>query len=158
MSSSYAPNHLIYQWLARGHRHPDQAEAEWKELGVALLPLGIRIAAVRLSGDLVRAATGTADPGQLAATLAEMLDGAVISDRDVYYALINGHSGLVWDMEADAPCLGEGVYLSVPALRRTAGRGPHWVCRPRREGDLCQPGNVRKLIAAGLLAQQPAEC
>ncbi|MCX5239849.1 hypothetical protein OG824_32070 [Streptomyces prunicolor] len=157
--SSHVPNHLIYAWLARGHQDPDQAQAEWNDdLGVAMLPLGILIAAVRLNGDLVRAATGTDDPGQIAAKLEETLDGAVIYDRDVYYALINGHAGLIWDMEKAAPCLGDGVYLSVPVLRRTAGPGPHWVCRPRREGDLCRPDAVRKLIAAGLLALHPAEC
>lgn len=157
--SSYAPNHLIYQWLARGHKHPEEAREAWNsELGVAVLPLGILISAVRLTGDLVRAATGTDDPEQIAAELEAKLDGAVIYDRDVYYALINGHAGLVWDMEEDAPCRGDGVYLSVPVLRRTEAPGPYWVCRPRWDGDLCRPEAVRELVTAGLLAQHPAEC
>lgn len=158
--SSYAPQHLIIEWLAHDHNDPAQAKEQWLEQGVALLPLGVSIAAVRLTGDLVRAATGTDDPEQIAVTLAEMLDGAVISDRDVYYALINGHAGLVWDMEKDAPCLGKGVYLGVPALDRTTqgSRSPYWVLPPRREGDFCRADYVRRLVIAGKLGLHPAEC
>ncbi|MFI5880781.1 hypothetical protein [Streptomyces sp. NPDC051554] len=158
--SSYAPQYLIIEWLTRHHDDPDQAREQWLEQRVALLPLGVDIAAVRLTGDLVRAATGTDDPEQIAVTLAEMLDGAVISDRDVYYALINGHAGLVWDMEKDAPCLGKGVYLGVPALDCTTqgSRAPYWVLPPRREGDFCRPDSVRRLVTAGLLGLHAAEC
>lgn len=158
--SSYVPQYLILEWLTRHHDDPDQAKEEWQKQGVALVPLGVDIAAIRLTGDLVRAATGTNDPEQIAATLEEMLDGAVLSDRDVYYALIQGHAGLVWDMKKDAPCLGKGVYLGVPALDRTTqgSRNPYWVLPPRHEGDLCRPDCVRRLITAGLAELRAAEC
>jgi hypothetical protein len=156
------PAYRIIEWLARVHGQPRKAEAEWQAQGVALLPMGDRLSAIRLRGELVHAACGTDDPGQVAAALAELLDGAVIRDRppaDVtYYALIEAHAGLVWDREDDAPCLGDGFYLGVPALHRLAPPGPYWVLPPRRESDLCRPQAVRDLIATGLERLHPAEC
>ncbi|MFJ4787546.1 hypothetical protein [Streptomyces sp. NPDC088794] len=158
-----APTHLIVQWLARTHDTPRRAIAEWDSDGIALLPLGVTMSAIRLSGALVHAAVGTDEREVVAGALGACLNGAVIRDRSLaadvtYYALIQQHAGLVWDLEADAPCLGKGVYLGVPALHRVQPPGPHWAVPPHYEGDLCRPQSVRELIATGLNHLMPAEC
>ncbi|WP_019059926.1 hypothetical protein [Streptomyces prunicolor] len=156
------PAHLITEWLARQHSHPDQAETEWVEQGVALLPMGKDMNAVRLRGDLVHAVAATDDPKQVAAVLDETLGGPVIRDRltaaDVtYYALINPHAAMVWDLEEQAPCFGKDTYLGVPAVDRVSPPGPYWVHPPRYDGDLCSPQAVRDLVIAGLNHLHPAE-
>ncbi len=57
---------LISEWLARAHPVPQQAHTEWSRQGVALLPLGERFAAVRLTGELVHAAIGCTEPSAVA--------------------------------------------------------------------------------------------
>ncbi|MCI3277668.1 hypothetical protein [Streptomyces cylindrosporus] len=156
-----APDHRILQWLARVHGSAREANTEWRTQGVAMLPMGDRLCAIKLRGELVHAACNTDDPAQVATILAERLDGAVIGDDRVgatYYPLINNHAGLVWDLDNDAPCLGDGVYLGVPDLHRVAPPGAHWVVRPRYEGDLCRPQFVRDLVAAGTQRLRPAGC
>ncbi|MFC8679823.1 hypothetical protein ACFUEN_44985 [Streptomyces griseorubiginosus] len=157
------PQHLIDSWLALCHGNPRSARDEWQTQGVALIPMGYRLCAVRLRGDLVRAAVGSDDENEVAAALADRLGGAVISDHrsvitDRYYALINTHAGLVWDLEEDAPCLGEGVFLGVPALQRRRPPGAYWAVPPRYEGDLCRPESVRLLVADGLRELEASRC
>ncbi|MFJ8798548.1 hypothetical protein [Streptomyces sp. NPDC102487] len=145
------PDHLITAWLSLSHQVPKEALRDWKETGVAVLALGTRIAAVRLSGELVRAATEMQEPRAVGAVLQARLGGAVIHDPrpDVFYPLIDSHAGVTWDDSRMAPCLGDGVYLGVPALRRTQPPGPYWSVLPRHEGDLCHPGALRELVARG---------
>ncbi|MFJ6085189.1 hypothetical protein ACIQI8_27650 [Streptomyces sp. NPDC092369] len=157
------PTHLIVQWLARPHPTPRHAIAEWESDGIAMLPLGVTMSAIRLTGDLVHAAVDTDDCEAVAGALEACLNGAVIRDRSsavgvTYYALIQQHAGLVWDLEETAPCLGDGVYLGVPALHRVQPPGAHWAVPPHYEGDLCRPQSVRELVAAGLQRLMPAEC
>lgn len=144
---------LIAEWLARAHPVPDQVRAEWSSQGVALLPLGRRFAAVRLSGVLVYAALDSDDPGVVAEALAERLRGPVIHDNraavSTYYALIQWHAGLVWDCNRSAPCLRDDTYLGVPRIDRREPPGTYWVVPPRYDGDLCRPQAVRDLVDAG---------
>ncbi|WP_240678199.1 hypothetical protein [Streptomyces griseoviridis] len=146
---------LISDWLARAHPVPRQAHLEWSEQGVALLPLGRLFAAIRLPGELVYAAVGSADTDRVAAALRTRLKGPVIHDRRVagvtYYSLINWGAGVIACMERaeDAPCLGEGTYLGVPRIDRQEPPGTYWVVPPRYDGDLCRPKDVRSLVAAG---------
>lgn len=142
----------ITGWLTRT-LPPDkeaQAHAEWNTRGVALLPLGVRFSVVRLPEHLVHAALGTTDPDEVATRLTEQLDGPVIHDTysvgHPYYPLIQWHAGVVWESSDDAPCLGEGTYMGVPHISRTTPPGTHWLVPPRREGDLCQPEAVQRLI------------
>ncbi len=142
----------ITGWLTRtlpaGKRQ--QAQHEWAKRGVALLPLGARFSVVRLPERLVHAALGTSDPATVAAELPERLGGAIIHDTysygHPYYPLIQWHAGIAWDGGADAPCLGEGTYMGIPHIRRTAGPGTYWLAPPRREGDLCRADAVQELV------------
>ncbi|MFG2385030.1 hypothetical protein [Streptomyces avermitilis] len=153
MATQQANHRLIAEWLARAHPVPEQARAEWSAHGVALLPLGERFAAVRVAADVLHAAVGCEEHGDVAAVLAELLPGAVIHDHRTtgatYYALIQAQAGLVWADDPLAPCLGKGTYLGVPRVDRREPPGTYWVMPPRHDGDLCHPGTVRSLIATG---------
>ncbi|MFE9440978.1 hypothetical protein ACFYO2_18650 [Streptomyces sp. NPDC006602] len=146
-------NRLIAEWLALAHPAPAQVRAEWSNQGVALLPLGRRFAAVRLSGVLVYAALDSDDPSVVAEALFERLRGPVIHDNrtagPTYYALIQWHAGLVWDYNRSAPCLRDDTYLGVPRIDRREPPGTYWVVPPRYDGDLCRPQAVRELVDAG---------
>jgi hypothetical protein len=161
---THALNRLITEWLARAHPAPETAQAEWAHHGVALLPLGVLFAAVRLPGDLVHAAVGSHAHAQVAAVLQERLQGPVIHDYRTtgpcYYALINWGAGVVQqlDQDEDAPCLGKDTYLGVPRLDRQEPPGTYWTVSPKYDGNLCVPQAVRDLIVAGRqeLAQHAA--
>jgi hypothetical protein len=144
-----ATERAITEWLARAHPTPDQAHEEWAHGGVALLPLGHRFAAVRLTSQLVETALATIDPATIAEQLEERLDGPVIHDTrsagQPYYALIEWHAGLVWD-DTVAPCLSSAWHMGVPHISRVKPPGTYWLVSPRREGDLCRPEAVRKLV------------
>jgi hypothetical protein len=139
----------ITEWLASAHPTPDQAHEEWAHGGIALLPLGHRFAAVRLTARLVETALNTADETAIATQLEERLNGPVIHDTrstgQPYYALIEWHAGLIWD-DATAPCLSSGWHMGVPHISRTRPPGTYWLLPPRRDGDLCRPAAVRQLV------------
>ncbi|PIB05000.1 hypothetical protein B1C81_31235 [Streptomyces sp. HG99] len=132
---------------------PSQVWAEWASYGVALLPLGKRFAAVRMTVDVVHAAVDSDDLVKVAAVLDELLGGPVVFDRRVvgvtYYALIQWSSCLIWGHDEIAPCLGQGIYLGVPRLDRRKPPGTYWVVAPRYPGDLCTPEAVAALVEAG---------
>nr|WP_285562305.1 hypothetical protein [Streptomyces hygroscopicus] len=143
----------IGEWLARVHPAPEQARAEWTTQGVALLPLGVRFAAVRMPEDVVHAAVDFCDRDQVACAVGELLGGSIIYDRrasgGTYYALIQADAGLAWAYEAIATCLGRGTYLGVPRLDQQQPPGTYWVVPPRYEGDLCAPRAIVSLITRG---------
>ncbi|GGJ17798.1 hypothetical protein [Streptomyces brasiliensis] len=143
----------IAEWLSREHPMPTQAQMEWATQGVALLPLGNRFAAVRMPSDVVHAVAESDDRGDVAVFLGELLGGSIIFDRrcagGTYYALIQGHAGLVWAYEEVATCLGHGTYLGVPRIDRQQPPGTYWVVPPRYEGDLCTPRLIVDLVKAG---------
>ncbi|WP_443049921.1 hypothetical protein [Streptomyces sp. NBC_00287] len=146
-------NGLISDWLARAHPVPEQARMEWSKQGVALLPLDGRFAAVRLSEELVHAALAGEGSEQVSAALAEELSGPVIHDHravgPTYYALIQGHAGLVWEFGDIAPCLCGDTYLGIPRVDRKRPPGTYWLVPPRYDGDLCRPQAVRELVVRG---------
>ncbi|MCZ0988999.1 hypothetical protein O1M54_30950 [Streptomyces diastatochromogenes] len=102
---------------------------------------------------VVHAAVASCDPDQVAASLGEMLGGSIIYDQRVaggtYYALIQGHTGLVWAYDDIATCLGHGTYLGVPRLDQQQPPGTYWVIPPRYEGDLCAPRSIIPLVELG---------
>ncbi|MFV0135779.1 hypothetical protein ACLGIH_21605 [Streptomyces sp. HMX87] len=153
MYTQEALDRAIAGWLAGTHPMPARAWQEWDAQGVALLPLGQRIAAVRMSSKVVHAAVGSADRDRVAVALGESLGGSIIFDRRVadgtYYALIQGHAGLVWAYSDVAPCLGHGTYLGVPRIDRQQPPGTYWVVPPRYEGDLCAPRAITALLQRG---------
>jgi hypothetical protein len=150
MDTQAVLNRAITEWLARAHPVPEQAKAEWAGQGVALLPLGHRFAAVRVTESLVHAALDSSDPDIVAEVLSLRLRGPVIHDHrsagPTYYVLIHWHAGMVWEYGSSAPCLQGDTYLGVPHLDRREPPGTYWVVPPRYEGDLCMPQAVRELI------------
>ncbi|MFH9073465.1 hypothetical protein [Streptomyces alboflavus] len=135
----------IAQWLAGAHPVPRQAEAEWANHGVALLPLGRRFDAVRVPADRIHAAVGSDEAAIVADALLQWLQGPVFRDtrysEGPYYVLVP--PGTAWDGEEH---LGEGAYLGVPRVG-DATLLAAWVVLPPRPGDLCDPTYLRGLLA-----------
>ncbi|GGQ02441.1 hypothetical protein ACFFKE_28135 [Streptomyces mutabilis] len=160
MSTQEALDRAIAQWLAQTDPNPERIRREWAAQGVALVPLGERFAAVRMAAYIVHAAVRTADKAGVATALGELLGGSIIHDRRVgggtYYALIQGHAGLVWAYDDLASCLGHGTYLGIPRLDRQQPPGTYWVVPPRFDGDLCAPRDITALMreGRGRLAEQ----
>ncbi|MFJ4584400.1 hypothetical protein [Streptomyces echinatus] len=153
MDTQEALDRAVAGWLARSHPAPERAQAEWAGQGVALLPLGDRFAAVRMPADVVHAAVDAYEPDQVAVALGETLGGSIIYSPRVsggaYYALVQGHAGLVWAYGDLVACLGHGTYLGVPRLDRQQPPGTYWVVPPRYEGDLCAPRTIISLVKSG---------
>ncbi|WP_399926659.1 hypothetical protein [Streptomyces kanamyceticus] len=140
-------------WFAHSQSAPEHAFWEWKESGVALLPLGNRFDAVRLPEALVQAAVGATAPQQVAVRLARLVEGPVVYDGRAlggsYYALTKPSRTRAWQHQDSAPRLSSGTYLGVPRLDRTGPPGTYWLVHPRFEGDLCEPAAVAALIGLG---------
>lgn len=143
-----APVSAAFDWLARAQAAPQQAHADWAETGIALLPLGTRFNSVCLSARTVHAGVGTDDPGIVTATLAELLGGPVLHNRvqHRYHALVEPYPLARWRYPEEAPMLGAGHFLSVPASDLTGPTGLYWAVRPRIVGDLCAVPSVAALI------------
>ena len=152
-SASPALATALGAWFARSRPTPEQAHREWRESGVALLPLGSRFDAVRLPGPLVQAALGVTAPQEVSARLSPLVEGPVIYDGRTlggsYYALMKPCRPRAWKHQGTAPRLGHGTYLGVPRLDRTGPPGTYWAVPPRFEGDLCEPAAVAALVGLG---------
>ncbi|MGW6528376.1 hypothetical protein [Streptomyces venezuelae] len=138
-----------FDWLARAQATPQQAQKEWRETGIALLPLGTRFNSVYLPGALVHFVAGTSDVDVAKQVFAELLGGPVIHNRPQhqYYALVELTNAQRWTQEyPEAPMLGAGQFLSVPASDLTGPTGLYWTVRPRIVGDLCAIPSVAALV------------
>ncbi|MET8687998.1 hypothetical protein ABZV77_27700 [Streptomyces sp. NPDC004732] len=138
-----------FDWLARAQQEPRQAQQAWAEQGIALLPLGTRFNTVCLPARLVHSAVGTDDLGSVTATLAELLNGPVIHNhpQHQYYALVDCAPTLRWTREyGEAPMLGVGHFLTVPASDLRGPTGLYWAVLPRIVGDLCPVPSVAALV------------
>ncbi|MEV0526065.1 hypothetical protein AB0I66_21750 [Streptomyces sp. NPDC050439] len=149
------------EWLARAQQQPAHAWREWSEVGVAILPLGRRFVAPRLSEELVHSAVGSRTPGEVAAGLEQLLDGPVIFDGrsmgGTYYPVMRPHRRDVWEHQDVAPLLAEGTFLGVPRLDRREPPGTFWAVPPRAVGDLCEPDAVDALITLACIAARGTE-
>ncbi|MET8453502.1 hypothetical protein [Streptomyces sp. NPDC005209] len=148
----------------------DRARMEWQEHGVTLLPLGTLFAAVRLPGTLVHAVAASSTPADVAAVLAEALQGGpVICDRrqQRYYALVPASIPRTWQQAvedwraAGVAVFGRGTHLGVPRLNADQERSDlesYWSVPMDSPAMLCAPLRVARLIAAGhqLLLDQTA--
>ncbi|WP_055698459.1 hypothetical protein [Streptomyces silaceus] len=136
-----------FDWPARAQEDARRAHREWQEHGITLLPLGTRFNSVCLTAPLVHAAAGTGDLETVTATLARVLDGPVIHDRpqDKYHALVERYPTAHWG-HPEAPMLGPGHYLSVPASDLRGPTGLYWAVPPRLPGDLCPVRAVTSLL------------
>ncbi|MFD9329114.1 hypothetical protein [Streptomyces sp. NPDC060065] len=148
-----ATERAIGEWLTWEHPVPEQVWTEWTTHGVALLPLGKRFAAVRMTMHVVHAAVGSDAPAQVASRLRQLLSGPVVYDRRVagatYYALIQWSADLVWAHDEVAPCLARGIYMGVPRVDRRKPPGTYWVVAPRYAGNLCTAQAVAALVETG---------
>ncbi|MEU6993145.1 hypothetical protein ABZ953_21110 [Streptomyces sp. NPDC046465] len=137
-----------FDWLARAQQEPQQAHREWQERGSALLPLGKRFNSVCLPAPIVYAGVGTDDLDVVARTLAELLCGPVIHNapQNTYYALVEKYPTARWAYPDEAPMLGTGHFLSIPASDLRGPTGLHWAVRPRIVGDLCPVPSVAALV------------
>ncbi|MEU1075196.1 MULTISPECIES: hypothetical protein [unclassified Streptomyces] len=138
----------VTEWLASAHPVPAQARREF-DVGIALVPTGVRFDAVRLPAAVVHAAAGSEDPDAVAAFLARALgDGAVIHDAYGvgvwYYALVPPGTHSHWQVPG-AECLGPGTWLGVPRPDLTARPGPHWALPPGAVGTVCTVDAVTDL-------------
>lgn len=159
-------------WLLAGSPNRDRTRMEWQDQGVALLPLGVRFAAVRLPRPLVLAAARLPwDPPRVDAFLDEVLDGGpVISDPHShrYYALVPASVPATWRQAVDdwrsfdVDCLGRESYLGIPRVDIVDCDAPcasYWSVPMSSAGVLCAPLNVARLIAVGRhrLADEPQQ-
>ena len=138
-----------------------RARTEWREHGIAILPLGTLFSAVRIPGSLIHAITGTLTPAETDAFLNDALNAApVICDphRPYYYALTPASMPRTWRDAADdwqddnVEVLGRDAWLGVPRLDAVAldTRAPasYWSVPMESMGMLCAPLKVARLIAA----------
>ncbi|AVZ72185.1 hypothetical protein SLUN_08200 [Streptomyces lunaelactis] len=139
----------IANWLARALGVPEVAHSDWREQRLTMLPTGRLFDAVRMPRALVHAAIGSTAADVVTRTLAELLDGPVICDRQTwYYALVPPRTTEDWASSL-AQCRGRGGWLGVPSADRTQPRGVHWAVLPRSAGDLCTAEAVAALLAIG---------
>ncbi|MFJ6540477.1 hypothetical protein ACIQMP_07515 [Streptomyces sp. NPDC091385] len=155
----YAHDYQLIAWLARAAQNPEEARAQMIDTGMALVQLGSAFAAVRMPGRIVHSALDTRNPSRVRDLLEERLGGSVILDARYasdlrYYALIPGCAASSWTLGGVAPCLGEGIYLSIPAPFRLAPPGAYWLLRPRFEGDVCRAAALQELLDQGLARLQ----
>ncbi len=147
MTSSGSGGAAIRTWLAGAHPVPRQAEAEWADSGLALLPLGTLFDAIRVPGELIHRVMGSDDSATAGKTLDDWLHGPVIRDTRTgsgfYYVLI------ATDAPWDGPGirLSTGTYLSVPRLSRQVSAVTFWAVLPPRRGRLCDPAHLDALLA-----------
>ncbi|GGU99759.1 hypothetical protein [Streptomyces spectabilis] len=136
----------VSQWLAEADPRPGKVWAEWEKHGVALLPLGRRFDAIRVTAERVHDAVGSDAPHTVATALETWLDGPVIRDlrssSGPYYVL--AAPGADWDGPAER--LTTGTYLGVPRPGHATVLS-RWVVLPQHPGALCDSRYLRALLA-----------
>lgn len=163
-----AAEHWLLSTLPAAGR--ERARIEWREQGLAMLPLGTLFSAIRLPARLVAAITGPLTLAETDAFLADALDGGpVICDPHGprYYALVPSSVPRTWRdaadewRDADADVLGRDTLLGVPPLDATelnpAARASYWSVPMESMGMLCAPLKVARLIAAAQATLAEAE-
>ncbi|MGW0495006.1 hypothetical protein ACWD0Z_06080 [Streptomyces sp. NPDC003007] len=143
---------LVEDWLLAAAPDVQQARWEWGDGGLTFLRCGGLFTAIRLPGDLVRAAAGSSKATEVDAYLAEALGGPVIASRGRYYALVPPGTADEWPSLV-VECLGEGTYLGVPRVDRIGldeeTQASYWSVVIPRPGVLCKAADVLALVMAG---------
>ncbi|MFJ6565631.1 hypothetical protein ACIQMV_38500 [Streptomyces sp. NPDC091412] len=154
----------VSHWLLAAALDHDVAREEWRTLGVALLACGGIFAAIRMPGELVRAAAGAQGEEGVDAFLRRALEaGPSFRDRhsDAYYALVPGSTAWSWSPSETfrgLQCLGRDCYLGVPAVDRTEPEGREYWCAPMASpGELCDPRLVWAMVQLGQMRHRAAE-
>ncbi|MET9529618.1 hypothetical protein ABZY02_03465 [Streptomyces sp. NPDC006649] len=134
---------------------PGEADAAWQGGSVALVELGRRFTAVRLSADIVHAAAGSDEHTGVSDALAEALDGGpVICDPwgRRYYALTPVRTLTSWRQSRGAACLGHATWLGIPRpsdVAPTGARFSYWIVPVSSVGRVCDPARVAAVVARG---------
>lgn len=162
----------VEQWLLATAGARDRARMEWREAGLAFLPLGTLFSAIRIPQTLVAAIVGGTSYEEADELLADALKGGpVICDprQHRYYALVPASMPTKWTVAAEewralgVECLGRGWYLGVPRVDMVdldpEARLSYWSVPMPSAGELCSPLTVARLLAAGkrCLAEAEAE-
>lgn len=154
-----AAEHWLLSTLPEDRR--PRARLEWREQGVAMLPLGTLFSAVRIPGKLVHAAGGSRTHTDANRYLAETIDGPVICDPrgHRYYALVPASTPRTWrrrldDLRTvDVDVLGHGTLLGVPPLDcakfDSMTAASYWAVPMESAGVLCRSLVVGRLVGAG---------
>jgi hypothetical protein len=162
-----APQRLaVEQWLLStldSHQASGWARVQWTEMGMAMLPMGGLISAVRMPAHLVHALAQSDEHATVDAFLAAVLGGGPVicclHGGHRYYALVPGDMPTTWrgtvegwqDLGVD--CLGRDAYLGVPPVTRLAYDpgtwASYWSVPAASAGALCSPAAVARLIADG---------
>ncbi|MGW2865263.1 hypothetical protein [Streptomyces sp. NPDC001205] len=156
MPTDAARQAAVSAWLAGSLNRPHNACQEWQESHVAVLALGRRFSAVRLTEKLVYAvAAAEGTTAATATTVLRTLNGPVIHDPygHRYYALVPSSPGS--DLGPYAKHLGLGHYVGVPRVGDCEPGGSHasyWAVPMRAPGDLCDPARLVRLIETGTAA------
>lgn len=147
----------VEQWFLSAAEDPAIARSHWAVGNTALVRCGGLFTAVRISGDIVRAAAGSEDRTKVDAYLADALNsGPIFTETGLarYYAVVPVSTGSHWRIRG-GECLERGTLLGVPRPGRTQyeeGFG-YWPVPMDSAGDLCDPVLVRDLV---LLGRPPA--
>ncbi|MFF6825066.1 hypothetical protein [Streptomyces longwoodensis] len=164
----------IEHWLLStlpNHQARAKARCQWSEHGLAMLPLGGLVSAVRIPAALVQALARTTILPATDTFLAGALEGgpvicAVHGGRR-YYVLVPGrvphtrHDLVAQWEHQDIECLGRGAYLGVPPAGQdhyaSATQASYWSVPMESAGALCPPSTVAHFISAGVHALGQAE-
>lgn len=151
----------IEQWLLATDPSSTRVRMEWQKGGLALLPLGGLMSAVRIPQQLIMAVADSEDRGTLDAFLGAALDGGpVICDPAGrrYYALVGGTMPERYPAAAEdwrvlgVDCLGRDHYLGVPRVQavefNSQTLASYWSVPMPSAGVLCSHLAVARLIAA----------
>lgn len=152
----------VEHWLLAASNDQRKTRFEWGEQGIALLPMGTLLSAVRLPMSLVAALGGAGMTAEeLDALLAEVLDGGpVIADprNRHYYALVPASMAKSWQSAADdwrglgVDLLGRNHHMGVPCVdldhRDKLSTRSYWAVPMESAAELCVPLAVARLIAA----------
>ncbi|MFE3858451.1 hypothetical protein ACFXPN_45895 [Streptomyces griseorubiginosus] len=155
----------VEHWLLAtvDERGRDRVRMEWNTYGLAVLPLGARLAAVRIPERVVHAVAHTDHLGMVAEFLAAALDdGPVIHDqqRCRYYALAPASMPQQWREAVPdwatlgVEFLGRDWQLGIPPARlelADAGTWPcYWAVPMSSPGMLCDPMAVGRMMAVAM--------
>ncbi|WP_143064632.1 hypothetical protein [Streptomyces colonosanans] len=141
-----------------------RSSAQWREQGVALLAAGTLFAAIRIPGDLMRAAAETDEEQAVDDFLRRALEGGpLFRDRisDAYYALVPASTARRWNARAWPPgaeFLGRDYYIGVPTPDPERQQGRAYWCVPMDSpGQLGDPRSVWAVVQRGYARHRAAD-
>lgn len=147
----------VEQFFLAAAQDSTTARDHWTVGRTVLVRCGGLFTAVRIPGDIVRAAARSEDRTKVDAYLADALQGGPVfteAGLSRYYVLVPAGTTARWRIPG-GECLERGTYLGVPAPGRAQfeeGFG-YWPVPMDSAGELCDPVLVRDLV---LLGRPPA--